>query len=129
MKADTGTGTDMYPGELQTRNRGTGREEEVEMFQIFIIAGWAAVLIILLYMWADVREISTLVKENKRELLRSNLSQRAGESFPNLREEHGENERENGSGTEEIGEKQNRTVPLSASEERVLDEVLSEFLS
>lgn len=99
------------------------------MFQIFIIAGWAAVLIILLYMWADVREISTLVKENKRELLRSSLSQRAGESFPNLREEPGENKEADGAGTEENGEIQNGTVPLSASEERVLDEVISEFLS
>jgi len=51
----------------------------------FMIAAWAALLILILYLWADVREILGIVKDTKRELLRSSLSARAGESFPKLR--------------------------------------------
>lgn len=94
------------------------------MFQIFIIVGWAVLVILLLYLWADVREISGLVKENKRELLRSTLNMRASERFPNLREEDPENEKQE---TQEK-ERQSRTASLSPSEEQVLDEVLAEFL-
>ena len=56
------------------------------MFRVFIIAAWAVLLVILLYLWADVREISGIVKESKRELLRSNLSVRAAESYPNFQD-------------------------------------------
>lgn len=44
------------------------------MFRIVMIAAWAALLILILYLWADVREILGIVKDVKRELLRSSLS-------------------------------------------------------
>lgn len=44
------------------------------MFRIVMIAAWAALLILILYLWADVREILGIVKDAKRELLRSSLS-------------------------------------------------------
>ena len=57
------------------------------MFRIMMIAAWAVLLILILYLWADVREIRSVVKDTKRELLRSNLSARASESFPNFEQE------------------------------------------
>ena len=57
------------------------------MFRIVMIAAWAVLLIVVLYLWADVREIRSVVKDTKRELLRSNLSARAAESFPNFEQE------------------------------------------
>ena len=94
------------------------------MFRVFIIAAWAVLLVILLYLWADVREISGIVKESKRELLRSNLSVRAAESYPNFQEERDAEEGQKA----EAADKKSEKPPLSASEERVLDEVLTEFL-
>ena len=109
------------------------------MFRVFIVIAWAVLLVLLLYLWADVREIAGIVKENKRELLRSNLSGRAGESFPNFQEE-----KQQKSGPKEVSkqpdgesakdresEAQKKKLlqgSLNAAEERVLDEVLTEFL-
>lgn len=98
------------------------------MFRVFIVVAWAVLLVILLYLWAEVREIGTVVKENKRELLRSNLSARAAESFPNFQEEEKKKQEKNGEREQEIQGKKLQTVSLNASEERVLDEVLTEFL-
>lgn len=99
------------------------------MFRVFIVIAWAVLLVLLLYLWADVREISGIVKENKRELLRGNLSARAAESFPNFQEEQ-RKEQEKKRQQEELErqEKKLQGTPLSASEEQVLDEVLTEFL-
>lgn len=33
------------------------------MFRIVMIAAWAALLILILYLWADVREILGIVKD------------------------------------------------------------------
>ena len=60
------------------------------MFRIVMIAVWAALLILILYLWADVREILGSVKDIKRELLRSSLSARAAENFPNFEKEERE---------------------------------------
>ena len=62
------------------------------MFRIVMTAAWAVLLIVVLYLWADVREIRSVVKDTKRELLRSNLSARASESFPNFEKEAREKE-------------------------------------
>ena len=94
------------------------------MFRIFMIIAWAVLLVLLLYLWADVREIAGIVKENKRELLRSSLNTRASESFPNFQEEEQRAARQ----PQEDGEKQPQKTGLSASEEQVLNEVLTEFL-
>ena len=96
----------------------------VFLFRIFMIIAWAVLLVLLLYLWADVREIAGIVKENKRELLRSSLNTRASESFPNFQEEEQRAARQ----PQEDGEKQPQKTALSASEEQVLNEVLTEFL-
>ncbi len=99
------------------------------MFQIFMIIGWAVQLVILLYLWADIREIGELVRENKREMLRNNIGGRASVVYPNLREdslrkpaaeETPENPAQEG--------KDEGALKLNESEEQVLREVLSEFL-
>ena len=105
------------------------------MFRVFVIFAWAVLLVILLYLWAEIREIAMIVRENKRELLRRNLSGRASETFPNFQEEdQKEREREQQRSREETEERsqeqgrKTRGMTLNASEEQVLDEVLTEFL-
>ena len=97
------------------------------MFRIMMIAAWAVLLILILYLWADVREIRSVVKDTKRELLRSNLSARAAESFPNFEQEAREEQEQQ---TQQETEKPVKNVVknLNPQEEQVLKEVLSEFL-
>ena len=97
------------------------------MFRIVMIAAWAVLLIVVLYLWADVREIRSVVKDTKRELLRSNLSARASESFPNFEQEAREEQEQQ---TQQETEKPVKNVVknLNPQEEQVLKEVLSEFL-
>ena len=97
------------------------------MFRVFIIFAWAVLLVILLYLWAEIREIAMIVRENKRELLRRNLSGRASETFPNFQEEE-KKERQKNREKQGAEEKKPQGVPLNASEQQVLDEVLTEFL-
>lgn len=99
------------------------------MFRIVMIAAWAALLILILYLWADVREILGIVKDTKRELLRSSLSARAGESFPNFEKEAGEAEAQAGRAQQNPeAQKKSDTKNLNLQEEQVLNDVLSEFL-
>ena len=86
-----------------------------------------ALTVLLLYLWADVREIAGIVKESKREILRGSLNARAAESFPNFQEEE-KKERQKNREKQGAEEKKPQGVPLNASEQQVLDEVLTEFL-
>lgn len=97
------------------------------MFRIVMIAAWAVLLILLLYLWADVREILGIVRDTKRELLRSNLSARAAESFPNFEQEARDEQEQQ---AQQETEKSVKSVVknLNPQEEQVLKEVLSEFL-
>lgn len=97
------------------------------MFRIVMIAAWAVLLILLLYLWADVREILGIVRDTKRELLRSNLSARAAESFPNFQQEAWDEQEQQ---AQQETEKPVKSVVknLNPQEEQVLKEVLSEFL-
>ena len=97
------------------------------MFRVFIVIAWAVLLVLLLYLWADVREIAGIVKESKREILRGSLNARAVESFPNFQEEE-KKERQKNREKQGAEEKKPQGVPLNASEQQVLDEVLTEFL-
>lgn len=97
------------------------------MFRVFIVIAWAVLLVLLLYLWADVREIAGIVKESKREILRGSLNARAAESFPNFHEEE-KKERQKNREKQGAEEKKPQGVPLNASEQQVLDEVLTEFL-
>lgn len=100
------------------------------MFQIFMIIGWAVLLVILLYLWADVREISEIVKEVKREMLRNNIGGRAAAVYPNLREDPGRKmAKQDGEDKEQQPEeRKEKILSLNESEEQVLREVLTEFL-
>ena len=97
------------------------------MFRVFIVIAWAVLLVLLLYLWADVREIAGIVKESKREILRGSLNARAAESFRNFQEEE-KKERQKNREKQGAEEKKPQGVPLNASEQQVLDEVLTEFL-
>lgn len=97
------------------------------MFRMVMIAAWAVLLILLLYLWADVREILGIVRDTKRELLRSNLSARAAENFPNFEQEARE-EQEQQAQQETEKPVKNIVKNLNPQEEQVLKEVLSEFL-
>ncbi|GEM_PF-4339196 len=99
------------------------------MFRIVMIAAWAALLILILYLWADVREILGIVKDAKRELLRSSLSARASESFPNFEKEAGEAEGQDRKMPQDPErQKKSDAKSLNFQEEQVLNDVLSEFL-
>lgn len=91
------------------------------MFPIFVAAGWVILLILLLYIWSDVREMAGITKELKRELLRISLP---GRMQPVQKTEMSAAEEKE----EEAYEEQHLRTPLKASEEEVLQEVLTEFL-
>lgn len=91
------------------------------MFPIFVAAGWVILLVLLLYIWADVRELAGITKDLKRELLRISLP---GRTQPVPRTEMTAAEEKE----EEPYEEQHLRAPLKASEEEVLQEVLTEFL-
>lgn len=100
------------------------------MFQAFMIIGWAVLLIVLLYIWADVRETGAIVKEMKREMLRKNIGGRASGNYPNLREEAAGKMPSPSEPDEDLEgvDRQKRTISLNESEEQILREVLTEFL-
>lgn len=96
------------------------------MLRIVMIAAWAVLLVLLLYIWADVREILGNVKDMKRDTLRASLSSRASESFPNFEKEAKEKQekkQQEEQVTETAEEKR-----LNPQEEQVLHDVLTEFL-
>lgn len=92
------------------------------MFQIGLTIGWAALMILLLCIRADIKELSTIMKESRREQLRNSFSGRKKEVYPNFQEETYKETRE------EKKEEQRKTSVLNQSEEQVLKEVLTEFL-
>ena len=57
------------------------------MFQIGLTIGWAAVMILLLCIRADIRELSAMIKESRREQLRNSFGGRANEVYPNFQAE------------------------------------------
>ena len=87
-------------------------------FQILSAAAFAAIFVTLLYIWADIRELKNLTRENRREILRGSFGERAvrvTQTFPEPKEEAepaAEEKREN----------------LKPSEKQILQEVLTEFL-
>lgn len=111
------------------------------MFQIFMIIGWAVLFIILLYLWADVRRIAEMVKDSKRELIRSSFGGRSSGKDKDFRQEMQQQEAQQQEAQQQEMQKevQNREEEaaqsregsvsvLKESEEKVLQEVLTEFL-
>ena len=106
------------------------------MFQIFMIIGWAVLLIILLYLWADVRRIAEMVKDSKRELIRSSFGGRNCGKEKDFRQEMQKQEAQKQEMQKEAQNQKEEAVQraggsasvLKESEEQVLQEVLTEFL-
>lgn len=92
------------------------------MFQIGLTIGWAALMILLLCIRADIRELSAIMKESRREQLRNSFGGRKNEVYPKFQ---GETYKET---KEEKKEEQRKPSVLNQSEEQVLKEVLTEFL-
>ena len=57
------------------------------MFEIFAMVGWVIVGILLLYLWADVREMKRDLKSCRRDLVRNSLGGRTSENYPGFSEE------------------------------------------
>lgn len=88
------------------------------MFQIGLTIGWAALMILLLCIRADIKELSAIMKESRREQLRNSFGGRKNEVYPNFQEET----------YKETKEEKRKPSTLNQSEEQVLKEVLTEFL-
>lgn len=92
------------------------------MFEIGLTMGWAAIMILLLCIRADIRELSAIFKESRREQLKNSFGGRTTEVYPNFQEE---------SRKETMREKKEESKQMSSldkSEEQILKEVLTEFL-
>lgn len=107
------------------------------MIPIFMLIGWVVLLIILLYVWADVREIAAVVRETKREMMRSNFGGRtagkwqvpAGDiSGQEVRAMQEEMEMKARAGWTPEEKRPAQDLALKPSEEQILQEVLAEFL-
>ncbi len=96
------------------------------MFEICMIVGWALLFVLLLYIRADIRSMTRILKENKRDMLRSSFGGRTSQQYPGFNEEACWKAEQKERGEEEKAEP--RRAPINASEEQVLREVLTEFL-
>ena len=92
------------------------------MFEIGLTIGWAAIMILLLCIRADIRALSAIMKESRREQLRSSFGGRNNEVYPNFQSETRQEARR------EKKEEPKQMSALNKSEEQVLKEVLTEFL-
>ena len=92
------------------------------MFRIGLTIGWAAIMILLLCIRADIRELAAIMKESRREQLKNSFGGRANEVYPNFQEEIGRETKH-----EKDGEQRKPSL-LNQAEEQVLKEVLTEFL-
>ncbi|MCI8852441.1 MAG: hypothetical protein HFI31_04600 [Lachnospiraceae bacterium] len=113
------------------------------MLPVFAVIGWIIVTILLLYLWADVREIKRDLKSCRRDLVRNSLNGRTSENYPGFSEEEywREAKREQadtgkkgqdrdlttGPAISEAAEEK-KPAALKPGEEQVLREVLAEFL-
>ncbi|MCI8416773.1 MAG: hypothetical protein HFI33_04590 [Lachnospiraceae bacterium] len=103
------------------------------MFEIFAMVGWVIVGILLLYLWADVREIKRDLKNCRRDMVRNSLGGRTSENYPGFSEEQYWKEARQEE-TEPAQRKEEKLPPkksasLKPGEEQVLREILAEFLN
>lgn len=98
------------------------------MFRIVMIAGLGRVVDRGALSVGGRAEIRSVVKDTKRELLRSNLSARASESFPNFEKEAREKEVDGQQEAAQSSSVRSSGKSLNPQEEQVLNDVLSEFL-
>lgn len=97
------------------------------LFQILTAAGFLTLFVMLLYLWADIRELKTIAKENRRELCRKSFGERPPRENIAFSKEKGKS-----FGEEEVREaSEDKTAlreHLKAEEQQILQEVLTEFL-
>ena len=118
------------------------------MVEIFAVSGLALVSILLLCLWADVRELKRELKTWRRDFMRNSVGGRTSDGYPGFSEEaywreareaqeqeseeeakaHPEMERVPGDCQPEPV-RQRKVVTLKPGEEQVLREILVEFLS
>lgn len=89
-------------------------------FQILSAAGFLMLFVTLLYLWADIRELKKIAKENRRELLRGSFGERTARTVQPFPPEEKAVQTGNG---QAAGREH-----LKAAEEQILQEVLTEFL-
>lgn len=106
------------------------------VFEIFMMVGWTLFGLIMLSLWADVRELKQDLKTYRRDLMRNQLGGRTSENYSGFSEEEywrsarEEIAMEEGHMPEEPVRKEKRREPaLKPGEEQVVREILSEFLS
>lgn len=97
------------------------------MFQILMAAGFVTLFVMLLYLWADIRELKTIAKESRRELLRSNFGERSARPAHAFQAEKGSLQEAVQKKQPGSGQAAGRET-LKEAEEQVLQEVLTEFL-
>lgn len=114
------------------------------MLLAFAVIGWVIVTVLLLYLWADVREMKQDLKNCRRDLVRNSLNGRTSENYPGFSEEEywrearKERQKEAASKGQALTETENsegleseepkKPAALKPGEEQVLREVLAEFL-
>ena len=105
------------------------------VFEIFMMVGWTLFGLIMLSLWADMREMKQDLKTYRRDLMRNQLGGRTSENYPGFSEEEywrsarEEMALEEEAAPEEPARKEKRKEPsLKPGEEQVVREILSEFL-
>ena len=102
------------------------------MFEIFVMVGWTILGILLLYLWADVREMKRDLKSCRRDLMRNSLGGRTSEGYPGFSEEEYWKEARQEQAEEETAppepKRSEKKTPLNPKEEQVLRESLAELL-
>ena len=85
------------------------------MFEIFMMVGWTLLGILLLYLWADVREVKREMKNYRRDLMRNSLGGRTSDNYPGFSEE--DYWKEAREAQEKDAKKARKSAPLGALEE------------
>ena len=85
------------------------------MFEIFMMVGWTLLGILLLYLWADVREVKREMKNYRRDLMRNSLGGRTSDNYPGFSEE--DYWKEAREAQEKDAKKARKSAPLATLEE------------
>lgn len=106
------------------------------VFEIFMMVGWTLFGIMLLYLWADVRELKQDFKTYRRDLMRNSIGGRTSEGYTGFSEEEYWKEVKEEEPfeiqpvqEEPVKSEKKRGVSLKPGEEQVVREILTEFLN
>ncbi len=106
------------------------------VFEIFMMVGWTLFGIMLLYLWADVRELKQDLKTYRRDLMRNSIGGRTSEGYTGFSEEEYWKEAKEEEPfevqpvqEEPVKSEKKRSISLKPGEEQVVREILTEFLN